>query len=139
MSYISQQLRAKVAADAGHRCGYCQASQKYVFAILEIEHIIPTAHGGSDAEDNLWLACSLCNGYKREQVEAADPETGERVRLFNPRTDVWQDHFEWSDDGAYVIGLTMRGRATVVALQLNNRTAVNVRRAWISVGWHPPK
>lgn len=139
MSYISQQLRAKIATDAGHRCGYCQASQKYVFAVLEIEHIIPIAHGGSDAEDNLWLACSLCNGYKREQVEAVDPETGERVRLFNPRTDIWHDHFEWSNGGAYITGLTVCGRATVAALQLNNRTAVNVRRAWISVGWHPPK
>ncbi|WP_260441293.1 HNH endonuclease [Microcystis sp. M31BS1] len=36
--------------------------------MLEIEHIIPKAKGGSDDEYNLWLACRLCNGYKGRQT-----------------------------------------------------------------------
>lgn len=36
------------------------------------------------------------------------------------------------------MGLTACGRATVLALQLNNAYAVTVRQAWVSVGWHPP-
>jgi len=36
------------------------------------------------------------------------------------------------------MGQTACGRATVLALQLNNAYAVTVRQAWVSVGWHPP-
>ena len=35
---------------AEDRCGYCQSAQRYVFAPLEIEHILPIARGGSDEE-----------------------------------------------------------------------------------------
>jgi 5-methylcytosine-specific restriction endonuclease McrA len=49
--------------------------QKYVLGVLEIEHIIPKATGGSDDEDNLWLACCLCNSYKGIQTQAKDPVT----------------------------------------------------------------
>ena len=35
--------------------------------------------------------------------------------------------------------LTTRGRATVVALHLDkDPDALNVREAWVEVGWHPP-
>jgi hypothetical protein len=44
----------------------------------------------------------------------------------------------WTDNGAYISGLTATGRATVLALQLNNPYSVTVRQAWISAGWHPP-
>ncbi len=37
-----------------------------------------------------------------------------------------------------IIGKTPCGRATVIALQLNNWIAVMVRREWIAAGWHPP-
>ncbi|MCY7332966.1 MAG: HNH endonuclease [Pseudanabaena sp. CAN_BIN31] len=32
--------------------------------ILEIDHIIAKATGGTDDEKNLWLACRLCNNFK---------------------------------------------------------------------------
>ena len=53
------EVRARVRAEAGERCGYCLSPQRLVLGWLEIEHIIPTARGGADAEDNLWLACRL--------------------------------------------------------------------------------
>jgi hypothetical protein len=34
--------------------------------------------------------------------------------------------------------LTRCGRATVIALKLNNFFAVTARSAWVSAGWHPP-
>jgi hypothetical protein len=107
--------------------------------VLEIEHVIPRARGGSDGESNLWLACSLCNRYKGDQVAGKDTLTGEAVPLFNPRTQGWSEHFRWSADGALIIGLTAVGRVTVEALQLNNEIAVAVRRNWILAGWHPPE
>lgn len=62
-SYISEELRAKIRTQANDQCGYCRSLQKYVLGILEIEHIIPKALGGSDNEENLWLACRLCNNF----------------------------------------------------------------------------
>lgn len=61
-----------------------------------------------------------------------------RVRLFNPRTQQWSKHFAWSEDGTEIIGITACGRATAIALHLNNNIAVTVRRQWVSAGWHPP-
>ena len=138
MSQISESVRARVRSQAQNQCGYCRSLQKYVLGILEIDHIIPTAAGGSDDESNLWLACRLCNSYKGAQTHGKDPSTNRKVKLFNPRTQQWSRHFAWVENGAYITGLTAIGRATVFALQLNNPYAVTVRQAWISAGWHPP-
>jgi|FrelakmetLWP11LW_1041352.scaffolds.fasta_scaffold104923_1 uncharacterized phosphosugar-binding protein len=37
-----------------------------------------------------------------------------------------------------IIGITACGRATIVALRLNNNLAVIVRKNWVQAGWHPP-
>ena len=135
---ISEQVRARVRAQAQNRCGYCRSLQMYVLGILEIDHIIRKAIGGSDEEENLWLACTLCNNYKGTQTDAFDQVTQKHVKLFNPRTQQWSQNFAWSEDATEIIGLTACGRATVTALQLNNNIAVTVRRQWVSAGWHPP-
>lgn len=119
---------------AGDRCGYCRSPQHLVLGPLEIEHLIPTARGGTDVESNLWLACRMCNNYKGTQIEALDPVTGQPSALYNPRTQQWNDHFIWSADGTVILGRTACGRATVIALQINNIIAVTVRRAWASAG-----
>jgi hypothetical protein len=107
--------------------------------VLEIEHIIPLAQGGSNEETNLWLACSTCNAHKGTRVSGVDPETGETVALFNPRTAQWSEHFKWREDGLLIMGLTPIGRVTVLILDLNNERARNVRKRWVSAGWHPPR
>jgi hypothetical protein len=106
---------------------------------MEIEHIIPVAAGGPSIEKNLWLACPLCNGYKGSQTHRVDPMTSKEVKLFNPRDQDWNEHFRWSKDGIQIIGQTSCGRATVIALKLNNEHLVRARRRWVAVGWHPPK
>jgi HNH endonuclease len=105
---------------------------------LQIDHVNPTSKGGSDDEDNLCLACELCNQSKWTQTEATDPQTAEQTALFHPRQQQWHDHFCWNDDGTEIMGLTTCGRATIVALKLNNSLAVTVRRNWVRAGWHPP-
>jgi HNH endonuclease len=137
--YIPESVKIRVREAAQDRCGYCQSLQKYILGVLEIEHIIPKASGGSDNEENFWLSCRLCNSYKGIQTRAIDPISDRPVQLFNPRTQRWSHHFTWSEDGAYIIGLTPCGCATVLALQLNNIYAVTVRQAWTTVGWHPPQ
>lgn len=81
----------------------------------------------------------MCNNYKSDQTTAVDSETDKIVKLFNPRQQKWHEHFKWSEDGVDIIGLTKCGRATVIALQLNNQIAITVRRNWIKAGWHPPE
>ncbi len=106
---------------------------------MEIDHIIPEAAGGTSDEENLWLACRTCNEFKGTQTHARDPVTRRRVRLFSPRKQKWKRHFKWSVDGIRIIGKTSCGRATVVALQMNNNIAIRARRKWVEASWHPPK
>ena len=60
------------------------------------------------------------------------------IALFNPRTQRWQEHFVWQQNGLYVVGISPVGRATVVALQMNNPWIVRARKVWIAVHIHPP-
>lgn len=134
---VTKALREQIAAEAGYRCGYCLTDQLVSRAQMHIEHLVPRAQGGRSERTNLWLSCAWCNSYKGTQTEAVDPETGTRVSLFNPRTQVWSEHFCWTDDGARILGLTSVGRATVDALRLNNPYIVPARRFWVVAGWHP--
>ncbi len=138
-TYIPLGIRQRVAEAAHHRCGYCLTFQTVVAIPMHVEHIIPEAIGGASTEENLWLACPMCNGYKGTQTHALDPQTDERVTLFNPRTRSWQEHFAWSKDGTLILGQTPIGRATVKALRLNNEYVVPSRRVWVAAGWHPPE
>ena len=136
---ISARLRRRVTEQAQHRYGYCQCSEMVTGMPLEIDHIIPEAAGGSSSEENLWLACVMCNKIKGTQTHARDLATARRVRLFNPQKQVWRDHFKWSTDGTEIIGKTPCGRATVIALQLNRHLLIIARRHWITADLHPPK
>lgn len=138
-TYIPKTLRQKVAQQAHHRCGYCLTLEKIIGAPMEIEHLVPESLGGETVEENLWLAYSYCNDYKNDRISAVDPDSNEIVFLFNPRQQVWQDHFEWDQDATQIIGLTSTGRATVVALKLNRPHLVYSRTLWVMAGWHPPK
>jgi hypothetical protein len=136
---IPAAIDRRVRQAARNRCGYCLSPQHLVMARLEIEHVIPLAHGGTDDESNLWLACPICNGHKSDKIEARDPETGAMVPLFHPNRQVWSDNFQWADDGLRILGKTPTGRATVIALHLSDDAdALEVRSHWVLAGWHPP-
>ncbi|MBI1924451.1 HNH endonuclease [Candidatus Poribacteria bacterium] len=105
--------------------------------VLTVDHIIPRAKGGKTVEENLWLACRWCNEHKHDRTHARDPITQRRVRLFNPRKQVWPEHFRWSEDGTQVMGLTPCGRVTVEALNMNNPEIVAARCFWTQAGRHP--
>jgi hypothetical protein len=136
--YIAAALRLRVAETARFRCGYCLTSQLIIGPLLEIEHIIPEAKGGTADEDNLFSACPMCNSHKTDRIEAVDPESNLSVPLFNPRADSWEEHFEWIEKGTVIRGKTPRGRATIVALNMNHPDVVAARHLWVIAGWHPP-
>jgi 5-methylcytosine-specific restriction endonuclease McrA len=135
---ISTKLAAEIRHQARYRCGYCLSSETLLGMVLEIEHLIPLAAGGLTRVENLWLSCRRCNGFKGAQVAAPDPLSAQIIPLFNPRTQIWQEHFQWSEDGTQIIGVTACGRATVAALKVNTPEICAARRLWVSVGWWPP-
>jgi hypothetical protein len=105
---------------------------------MTYDHTLPVSQGGETSFENVCLACRSCNEFKSDFTEAVDPLTGETVPLFNPRTQQWYNHFEWSLDGTRVEGLTATGRATIVRLRMNNPVIIVARKRWVISGWHPP-
>lgn len=137
--YMPVALRQIVRADAKFRCGYCHSPETLLGMPLEFEHLQPEALGGPTSRENLWLACSRCNDFKGDRTDALDPGNNERVPLFNPRTQVWKDHFAWSTNGTHILGQTSTGRATIITLRLNNEFILVARQFWVSAGWWPPE
>jgi hypothetical protein len=135
---IPREQRRRIAEEAQYRCGYCQTQEVVSGIPLTIEHITPKAKGGRDDNENLWLSCRLCNEKKGMLLEASDPDSGETVPLFNPRTQTWADHFTWSEDGSRIIPKTAIGRATLDMLTLNDELRVQARAIWVKAGYHPP-
>jgi len=113
---IPERLRRWLAT-LGERCEYCSTSEWITGIPLEVDHIRPRSRRGATSQSNLCHACSSCNTNKGDQTHGLDPVTGQRVRLFNPRRQRWPEHFEWSEDGTQIVGLTDCGRATVEALK----------------------
>jgi 5-methylcytosine-specific restriction endonuclease McrA len=123
---INRKTRQRVRDRAGDRCEYCQLSQKLSpVAQLQIEHVIPKKHGGSDELDNLALACIDCNLAKSSNLTGIDPDTGNVALLFHPRRDDWPTHFAWQN--AVLAGLTPTGRATIHVLNMNDAERIHVR------------
>ena len=119
MSYISRRLRFLVIERASGSCEYCLVHADYAAFVHEIDHVIAKKHGGATTADNLAYACAQCNRFKGSNVAAVDPQTGDIVPLFNPRTQQWRHHFQL--DGAMIVPLTLIGRATERLLQLLTR------------------
>jgi hypothetical protein len=135
---ISAQLRQQIITAAHHRCEYCKSSSRLTGTPLVMEHILPRSLGGTDDPENLAASCYRCNEFKGAKIHAIDPDTNQLVELFNPRMQAWKQHFVWDNDGTLISGLTNIGRATVIALRLNNENIVEARTFWVEVGWHPP-
>lgn len=135
---ISGTIRQQVSAAANHRCEYCKSSARLTGIPLVMEHVLPRSLGGTDALSNLAASCYRCNEFKGAKTEAVDPQTQQLVLLFNPRSQDWLNHFAWQNGGTHIIGSTPAGRATVVALRLNNDDLVMARAIWIEFAWHPP-
>jgi hypothetical protein len=125
-------LREVVTQRAGGRCEYCHYPEAVSGGVLHIDHIFPPGQGGSDGPVNRALACPHCNLKKGERTQGADPETGQTVRLFNPRQDCWDDHFRLDRPTGEIAGLTPIGRATVATLGFNDPARVAVRLRLLS-------
>jgi hypothetical protein len=120
---------------AAERCEYCHMPQEATpFIAFHIEHIIARQHldEGHDDPSGLAYACDRCNAFKGPNLSSIDPETGDKVDVFNPRTDAWSDHFAVSR--GMVVGLTPVGRATARLLNMNDPRRVELRLQWLDEG-----
>jgi HNH endonuclease len=118
---------------ADSHCEYCHLRQDYEpVHTFHIEHIVAKQHRGSDALDNLALACHLCNWHKGPNLTSLDPDNGIITPLFHPRRDTWADHFKF--DGAKLSGLTDIGRTTIWLLEMNCDERLALRAVLIELG-----
>lgn len=135
-SYVPAELRQQVAKQARNCCEYCLIPEIAVLFAHHVDHIIAEKHGGLTIPENLALACAICNKYKGSDIASIDIETNDVVRLFNPRRDVWNEHFSLLN--AKVIPLTAIGRVTVNLLQFNRTERVAERELLIKAGVYLP-
>lgn len=130
-------LYSDVAQRAGHRCEYCHAPEQVFNFVFEVEHIAPISAGGSDDSANLALACRSCNLCKASQQSGVDPESQQVVRLFHPREDRWEAHFQVDPEAGEIEGRTPIGRATVVCLDMNSLAQLLARSQWVRLRLFP--
>lgn len=130
---ISKTDFEKVRIRAGGCCEYCKCLSKYAEPFTG-DHIIPISKGGTDNLNNIAYTCSSCNFHKYTFTKAIDPDSQEVVVLFNPRKDIWAEHFKWSKDKLKISGKSASGRATILRLKLNRNVLKNLRRILLLTG-----
>lgn len=120
---------------AFHSCEYCLIHVNYTTLVHEIDHIIAEKHGGATTLGNLAYACAQCNRNKGSDIASVDPETNQPQFIYNPREQIWEEHFQL--DGPLIIALTSVGRASLRLLQLNQVDRLLLRKELISIGRYP--
>jgi hypothetical protein len=132
---MDKTLELEVRRRAGDRCEYCRFPQAASALKHVVDHVVARQHGGQTSLENLALCCGRCNLHKGPNIAGMDPETGQLTRLFNPRADIWSEHFRWA--GPILEGLTPIGRTTTAVLAFNKPARIRARRAIIAIGALP--
>jgi hypothetical protein len=127
LTHVPSELRRAVTERAGNRCEYCRLPAEIAFYPHEIDHVTAEKHGGKTEAENLALACWRCNRHKGSDLGSFDPQTNIFNFLFNPRTQVWEEHFAFHEE--QLKGLTPEGRVTVSLLRLNSEERLAERRS----------
>ncbi|MHB8524180.1 MAG: HNH endonuclease [Limisphaerales bacterium] len=119
-------LRQAVRRRAVARCEYCHFREEHLSLWpFHLDHVVARQHRGREHLANLAWACQRCNLLKGTNLAGVDPDSGQVVPLFNPRTHHWAGHFSVRE--GRIVGLTATGRATVWLLQMNSEERVSLR------------
>ena len=129
---MNRDLVRTVRKRAGERCEYCRIPKFALPLPFQIDHILAEKHGGQTVESNLAFACAHCNRFKGPNIAGVDPQSGQMIRLFHPRTDKWTEHF--ACEGPRIIGRTPVGRATVSVLAMNAEDLLSIRAELLQEG-----
>lgn len=130
--YVSKNLRRLIAKRANYACEYCLLPEPKHTYKHEAEHIIPRQHGGKTISENLAFSCWRCNRNKGPNIASIDSETDAIAPFFNPRKQIWSEHFGIED--GVIIPLTPEGRVTVMIFRFNTPERVEERREQIKAG-----
>jgi hypothetical protein len=132
---IPIRLRRLIRERARQRCEYCLRHEDDSALPHQPDHITSRKHRGLTNAENLAWSCAVCNLLKGPEVAAIDPLTTLPARFFNPRIDLWTDHFELRQ--GHIVGLSPEGRVTEQLLQFNRDDLVELRMALILRGRYP--
>lgn len=133
MAYVSDALRRLVIDRAAQACEYCLLPSSLSFYPHEVDHVIALKHQGETSADNLAYACWRCNHFRGSDLGSFDPDTGEFAFLFNPRSQLWAEHFTLAD--GQIVGRSPEARTTAVLLKFNTRDRIQERlRCWGDTG-----
>jgi len=132
---VSAALRSEVAQRAKFRCEYCLIEEDSTYRSHEVDHIVNRQHGGATSAENFAYACPDCNRRKGTNIGVFDPEDGQFVSLFRPRTHVWSEHFLVV--GAEIVARTRIGAGTVRLLRLNSPDHLSRRTVQQMLGRYP--
>ena len=103
----------------------------FILTILEAESI-----KGRQFLSNLAYACPHCNQNKGSDIATfVDDENELTTRFFNPRKDIWHDHFEINY--GEILHKSVIGKATVAILDFNQIERIMLRQALISINQYP--
>jgi HNH endonuclease len=130
---MAEALEQIIRLLAQGRCEYCRMPESESRFPFVLDHIIARQHGGIRSKENLAFCCGRCNRFKGPNVAGIDPGSRKLTRLFNPRTDLWADHFRYQN--GVLIGLTDTGRTTVAVLSINMPLRIAARRTLIQNGF----
>lgn len=130
---ISESMRRQVAERAEYRCEYCLIPEKFLASIFHVDHIRSQKHKGKTILTNLAYACPHCNQNKGSDIATfVDDENELIIRFFNPRKDVWHNHFEINN--GEILSKSLIGKATISILDFNQIERIMLRQALISIG-----
>ncbi len=129
VTYIPQALRRAVRERAANRCEYCGIHEDDTEFGCEVDHIISEKHMGRTELDNLAFSCFFCNRNKGSDIGSVrSSEDSEIIRFFNPRADVWSEHFAF-DARRHIVPATDIGRVTARIFGFNAENRLLERQA----------
>lgn len=133
--YIPIELRRSVRERADCLCEYCLILEIDRSSGCQVDHIISVKHGGATIADNLAFACVFCNLQKGTDLGSLVWRTGELVRFFNPRRELWAEHFRL--DEARIEPLTDIGEVTARIFGFNSEERILERQMFMEAGRYP--
>lgn len=139
-TYINAELRRLVIARADRLCEYCLLHEDDAYFGCEVDHIISEKHGGLTNAENLAYACMTCNRNKGSDVGSIvmPLDSGIFSRFFNPRTDLWYEHFSLNNSNAItIVPLSHIGEVTTRILRFNNAECLLERQALHDINRYP--
>ena len=129
---ISKENVLLVRQRANFQCEYCQVSETDSGGELTIDHYWPSSKGGLDDLTNLVYACPRCNLYKHDYYPSKERD----LVVFNPRIEVFQEHFLMLDNGQlhplstiadFTIKLLRLNRSPLIAYRIEKKKQVDLQ------------